>query len=559
MDIQDELNCSICQTLFSCPVTIQCGHSFCTSCLENYWCHQNSLDCPLCRQHYPSRPQLCKNVTLSHICDVIKQRGTKALSTSCCPSHGDELTFYCCAEGCLMCGRCVCQDQMEHRILPLQWAVEQAQDSIRKQADAVETSLKETSEAKAKVSQQLASIWDDVSERGAGLIQALEGLLVATQEAQRQLESLLEGAAGCLQREAMAEDARLEMRELQLKERQRELLKMLSQDTVTLLQVWQTECVVEERPAPIRIGVEVWDALGGLREVVLELTKRLQSEVQTVARVCSPQPEPVCIPEHPDSQTPCPDDHPSNAPAPSGILHPESSTSTAVAVESTSCTVGMTVTDTVTERDLLRSPVPPVPGAMAEDWADTGAVNRQQLLKYWTAVTFDRSTASDYLWISEEGLVAKNLWPETQPYGANEQRFERVPQVLGLPALGECHYWEVAWSGTLVVVGVAHPLLPRRGRGTACLLGRNPLSWGLELLQDTATPLHQNQPGPKVHLASPNIGLFLDLPRQSLALYSIGHNCSLTHLHSFALTAPPPLIPAFYIHRGTTVRILPRN
>ncbi|XP_072120800.1 E3 ubiquitin-protein ligase TRIM65-like isoform X2 [Mobula birostris] len=528
MDIQDELNCSICQTLFSCPVTIQCGHSFCTSCLENYWCHQNSLDCPLCRQHYPSRPQLCKNVTLSHICDVIKQRGTKALSTSCCPSHGDELTFYCCAEGCLMCGRCVCQDQMEHRILPLQWAVEQAQDSIRKQADAVETSLKETSEAKAKVSQQLASIWDDVSERGAGLIQALEGLLVATQEAQRQLESLLEGAAGCLQREAMAEDARLEMRELQLKERQRELLKMLSQDTVTLLQVWQTECVVEERPAPIRIGVEVWDALGGLREVVLELTKRLQSEVQTVARVCSPQPEPVCIPEHPDSQTPCPDDHPSNAPAPSGILHPESSTSTAVAVESTSCTVGMTVTDTVTERD-------------------------------WTAVTFDRSTASDYLWISEEGLVAKNLWPETQPYGANEQRFERVPQVLGLPALGECHYWEVAWSGTLVVVGVAHPLLPRRGRGTACLLGRNPLSWGLELLQDTATPLHQNQPGPKVHLASPNIGLFLDLPRQSLALYSIGHNCSLTHLHSFALTAPPPLIPAFYIHRGTTVRILPRN
>ncbi|XP_059841413.1 E3 ubiquitin-protein ligase TRIM65-like isoform X2 [Hypanus sabinus] len=463
------------------------------------------------------------------------------------------LTFYCCAEQRLMCGSCTCQDHVEHRILPLQWAVEQAQDSIQKQADAVETSLRETSEAKSKLSQQLKSIWDDVSERSAGLRQALEGLLVATQAVQGQLESLLGGAAERLQREAIEEAARLERRKLQLEERQKELLQMLSQDTVTLLQGWKTDWEVVERLAPVDTGVEVWDALGGLQEVVLEQTERLQSEVQTVARVCSAYPKPVCTAERPDSQTPCPDDHPSNTPAPSGTVHPESNASTAVAVESTPCMAEITVTDT---RELVQSPAP---GAKAEDWAGTEPVGRQQLLKYWTAVTFDQSTASEQLRISEGALVATNSSPDTQSYEENEVRFKRLPQVLGLPALGECHYWEVAWSGAVVVVGVACPSLPRQGRTPACWLGRNPSSWGLELSQDVATPLHQNQPGPGIHLASPNIGLFLDLRRQSFALYSIGHDHSLTHLHSFPLTAPPPLIPAFFISKGASVRILPRN
>ncbi|KFO78423.1 E3 ubiquitin/ISG15 ligase TRIM25, partial [Cuculus canorus] len=35
--LEEELTCSICLCLFSSPVTVPCGHNFCSSCLELSW------------------------------------------------------------------------------------------------------------------------------------------------------------------------------------------------------------------------------------------------------------------------------------------------------------------------------------------------------------------------------------------------------------------------------------------------------------------------------------------------------------------------------------------
>ncbi|NXL28571.1 TRI25 ligase, partial [Glaucidium brasilianum] len=69
--LEEELTCSICLCLFSCPVTVPCGHNFCSSCLELSWGGVSAhFSCPQCRATFPERPQLQKNTVL---CRVVEQ------------------------------------------------------------------------------------------------------------------------------------------------------------------------------------------------------------------------------------------------------------------------------------------------------------------------------------------------------------------------------------------------------------------------------------------------------------------------------------------------------
>ncbi|XP_035414736.1 E3 ubiquitin/ISG15 ligase TRIM25 isoform X2 [Cygnus atratus] len=69
--LEEELTCSICLSLFNSPVTVPCGHNFCTSCLELTWAGlEAGFSCPQCRATFAGRPQLRKNTVL---CRVVEQ------------------------------------------------------------------------------------------------------------------------------------------------------------------------------------------------------------------------------------------------------------------------------------------------------------------------------------------------------------------------------------------------------------------------------------------------------------------------------------------------------
>ena len=73
-DMEDELTCSICLGLFHVPVTIPCGHNFCQECLDATW--KGSYDCPQCRAHFPTRPELKKNTVLSTVVETFRTRSS---------------------------------------------------------------------------------------------------------------------------------------------------------------------------------------------------------------------------------------------------------------------------------------------------------------------------------------------------------------------------------------------------------------------------------------------------------------------------------------------------
>uniref|UniRef100_A0A8C4X0W8 Uncharacterized protein n=1 Tax=Eptatretus burgeri TaxID=7764 RepID=A0A8C4X0W8_EPTBU len=117
----EELTCSVCLDLFSGPVTLPCGHSFCRACLEHYW---KSCDgataffvCPNCRAVFPQKPKLVKSVTVANLVDQVKLRNGDAgsgVKVQHDVNSGDDKSQceFCkrkAAKWCVTCGTCCCE------------------------------------------------------------------------------------------------------------------------------------------------------------------------------------------------------------------------------------------------------------------------------------------------------------------------------------------------------------------------------------------------------------------------------------------------------------------
>ncbi|XP_073667849.1 E3 ubiquitin-protein ligase TRIM65-like [Paramisgurnus dabryanus] len=88
---EDQLICPVCLDLLNCPVAIPCGHSYCMSCITNYWNQKDQkrdYSCPQCIQSFSSRPSLNKNTILAEMVEKLKKTEVQADVTAQC-SAGD--------------------------------------------------------------------------------------------------------------------------------------------------------------------------------------------------------------------------------------------------------------------------------------------------------------------------------------------------------------------------------------------------------------------------------------------------------------------------------------
>ncbi|XP_034769480.2 E3 ubiquitin-protein ligase TRIM39-like [Acipenser ruthenus] len=88
VDLEAELNCSVCLSIYRDPVALHCGHNFCWECLDKVWESQatgKSYSCPDCRAEYNQRPELQRNLKLSNIVERFQaSRGSP--NPLCCDS-----------------------------------------------------------------------------------------------------------------------------------------------------------------------------------------------------------------------------------------------------------------------------------------------------------------------------------------------------------------------------------------------------------------------------------------------------------------------------------------
>ncbi|XP_073414730.1 E3 ubiquitin-protein ligase TRIM11-like [Dendrobates tinctorius] len=184
-ELRDELNCSICLSLYTDPVSLRCGHNFCRSCIVSVLDAQEvagGYSCPDCRAEYPERPALEKNRKLENIVEHFSStqpdmEETRIFCTYCtkspvpavrtclqcetsmceehltahnksvnhnlieptvsfmdrkCSAHNESLKYYCPVDAACICVSCwVAGAHKAHEVEPLDVASEKAKKKLR--------------------------------------------------------------------------------------------------------------------------------------------------------------------------------------------------------------------------------------------------------------------------------------------------------------------------------------------------------------------------------------------------------------------------------------------
>ncbi|XP_035863898.1 nuclear factor 7, ovary-like isoform X3 [Sander lucioperca] len=111
----EDLTCPVCLTIFTDPVNLLCGHSFCRGCITAVLSTQPQ--CPQCRTAVPT-DVAC--LPTSHILKSLaekaketeKRKKEKAESAELCPEHEEKLKLFCVTDQQLAC--IICRDGERH-------------------------------------------------------------------------------------------------------------------------------------------------------------------------------------------------------------------------------------------------------------------------------------------------------------------------------------------------------------------------------------------------------------------------------------------------------------
>ncbi|XP_032872158.1 E3 ubiquitin-protein ligase TRIM17-like [Amblyraja radiata] len=127
VSLREELICPVCLDIFTDPVSLQCGHNFCRSCITQCWERDGRTSCPECRAEFADRT-LIVNWALSSLAEKTQTLNLNQKvkeSKLQCEKHQEELKLFCETDKKLIC--VICRDAREHRdhrFIPIEEAVE---------------------------------------------------------------------------------------------------------------------------------------------------------------------------------------------------------------------------------------------------------------------------------------------------------------------------------------------------------------------------------------------------------------------------------------------------
>ncbi|XP_078501935.1 E3 ubiquitin-protein ligase TRIM39-like [Lissotriton helveticus] len=160
--LKEEATCSICLEYFSDPVSVECGHVFCLSCITRCWEGlQTDFPCPECREI--SRSKIPRpHRRLGNIVELLKQLHTPSATPqgeNLCREHDEKLKLFCEDDQepiCVICRES--KDHKAHSVLPMQEAAQEYKktlhgqvERLKKELEFLQTWLAEESKTASKV------------------------------------------------------------------------------------------------------------------------------------------------------------------------------------------------------------------------------------------------------------------------------------------------------------------------------------------------------------------------------------------------------------------------
>ncbi|XP_029970625.1 nuclear factor 7, brain-like [Salarias fasciatus] len=137
--VEKFLTCHVCLETFRDPVSLSCNHSFCSSCLKQFWEKAGNQNCPIC-QRKSSKDDPGVNFALKELADSFAGRQKSGSSEGeerdkeeelVCREHQEEPRLFCVQEQRALCTVCHFPHDSSHRVIPVEAAVKDLKETLR--------------------------------------------------------------------------------------------------------------------------------------------------------------------------------------------------------------------------------------------------------------------------------------------------------------------------------------------------------------------------------------------------------------------------------------------
>uniref|UniRef100_A0A667XRP5 Uncharacterized protein n=1 Tax=Myripristis murdjan TaxID=586833 RepID=A0A667XRP5_9TELE len=145
---EDQFWCSICLDVFTDPVALPCGHSYCKNCITQHWDVNTPCQCPMCKEVFKQRPELRVNTFISEMAAQFRKSlidPVDNLEDRMCKKHNKPLELFCKTDQVCVCLLCTVLDHKPHDFVPLEEASEGKKRRVKIQElkESVEVSREE--------------------------------------------------------------------------------------------------------------------------------------------------------------------------------------------------------------------------------------------------------------------------------------------------------------------------------------------------------------------------------------------------------------------------------
>ncbi|XP_073480805.1 E3 ubiquitin-protein ligase TRIM39-like [Aquarana catesbeiana] len=505
-DLREELDCSICLSIYTDPVMLKCGHNFCQDCIDRVFDTQErsgDYSCPQCRVEFQERPSPHKNITLRNITQ-------RFLSSPPEPEKSGISCTYCihssvpAVKSCLLCEASLCDDHLrvhskspEHVICDPTTTPENRKCSIHKKileyyctedSTCICMSCSLTGEHRGH---QVETLQEAFIKKKKTLINNLQKLITKKVKTEERVRSL-QKHRGRVQGKVNGETERV---------------TALFRDLRRRLENLEEKVLSEVSRQAEQILSPVNDQIQQLELKMEELSRKMRHLEELCAMT-----DPLTLLQEPDTGDLCDteDGDDDDQERHGKLLH------------------GRGDLDVDEVSYVLHTGFPDVITGLIGGIYIQKAVNMK----------LDEDTAHDFVFIScDKKIASKSGSNQNRP--DTEERFVDFYQVLGNQSFSSGrHYWEVdVHHSNNWIIGMCYDCIYRDKDDS--IIGRNDVSWGLDrkgkkyiaVHDDHETELSVNTPVKRVRV-------YLDYEAGQISFYMVDPD---RHLYTFTATFTEPL------------------
>nr|XP_055059466.1 E3 ubiquitin-protein ligase TRIM16-like [Misgurnus anguillicaudatus] len=527
--VQDQFICSICLELLKDPVTIPCGHSYCMSCITDYWDQDDQkrdYSCPQCRQTFNTIPVLNKNVMFAQMVEILKKTKLQTDQPSQSYAEAGDVKCDVCTErkhkavkSCLVCLNSYCQNHLKQHDNLFKGKRHNLIDATGRLQQMICPQHEKLLEIYCKTDQLCICYLCMVDEHNEHKTVSAAAQRTEKQkelkETQRKFQQRIQESQKKLQELRDAVETHKRSAQTAVDDTERIFTKLIQSIKRRRSEV--TQLIKDQEKTAVS------EAEG--------LLKRLEQEIDDLRRRDAEL-----------EQLSHTDDHIHFLQSFQSLsVPPGSSDSLSITVSSLISfdDVGKSVSHLREKlEDFCREEIEKIYDKVIPE-----PETREQFLKYYHHFTADPNTVNKHLCLSERNRVI-NFTNTVQPYPHHPDRFDDCYQVLCSESVSGRCYWEVEWSD-LVYISVSYKSISRKG-GNECVFGFNDQSWSLFCCDSSCLFKHNNiETKLPVVSRSSRIGVYVDHSAGSLSFYSVSD--TMTLIHRVNTTFTKPLYPGFYV------------